>query len=376
MKSTTKRTIGNLFASLVSNNRAIEGAKTAPWWVAVILFILGTFLPVIPIMVSQGNEYGAKFLNTYVYGLDQALVCETVDMEKNGYQFKIEGGELLAYKDGVQLTNTWENDKDCTPIGTYDVKSKIFSQLPDHVGEEVEVTNRGLNIFYTDRVFKSSSTTYTVKKMLSLIQNQTYVTDQIVVTPTTAENVEAMKGATKYVPSFVLLHKGGIFTYIYKTGTTVLSSYTTTGYTWKSFADTEDLFYDIANNNITADKDVRNIAYVRNVMENWKTTYNKAFVQQKWTNFWSLSGIFWGIFFGLSAFMGLMLWLLCRGKNNPNRGLKLFTCEGIAGWICFTPGLLAMIVGFIFAAAQQVAFIILIGLRAMWLAMRQLNPKY
>ena len=375
MKSTTKRTIGNLFAGLISNERAIEGAKTAPWWVAVILFILGTFLPVIPIMVSQGKEYGAKFLNTYLYGLDQALVCETVDMEKNGYQFKIEGGELLAYKDGVQLTNTWENDGDCTPIGTYDVKSKIFSQLPDHVGEEVEVTNRGLNIFYTDRVFKSSSTTYTVTKMLSLIQNQTYVTDQIVVTPTTAENVEAMKGATKYVPSFVLLHKGGIFTYIYKTGTTVLSSYTTTGYNWKKFANTENLFSDLANN-VTADKDVRNLAYVKNVMENWKGTYNKAFAQQKVTNFWMLSGIFYGIFFGLNAFMGLMLWLLCRGKNNPNRGLNILTCEWIAGWICVTPGLLAMIVGFIFSAAQQVAFIILIGLRAMWLAMRQLNPRY
>ena len=372
MKNTTKRTIANLFASLVSNNRAIEGAKTAPWWIAVILFILGTFLPVIPIMVTQSQDYGAKFLNGYLNGFDQALVSETVQMHDDGYQFKIEGGSLLAYKDGVQLQNTWENDVDCTPIGTYDVKKNVKSGI---TGEWITVTNRSLNIFYTDRVFKSSATSYTVQKMISLIQNQTYVTDQFVVTPTTAENAEATKDAGKYVPSFVLLHKNGIFTYIYKSGTTQLASYTTSGYTWKAFANTNDLFYDLANN-VTADKDVRNIAYVRNVMENWKTTYNTSFAQQKITNFWSLSGIFYGIFFGLNAFMGFMLWLLCRGKNNPNRGLKIFTCEAIAGWICVAPGILAMIAGFIFAAAQQVAFIILIGLRAMWLAMRQLNPRY
>ena len=373
MKSTTKRTISNLFVGLFSNNRAIEGAKTAPWWVAVILFILGTFLPVIPIMVTQSNEYGAKFLNSSLYGFDQALVSETVEMRENGYQFKIQGGELLAYKDGVQLTNTWENDHDCTPIGTYDVKKRMVSSI---TGESIEVVNRGLSIFYSDRVYKSSTTSYTITKMIKLIQDQQYITDQFEVTPLSAENVEAAKNTTKYIPSFVLLHKGGIFAFIYRNGTTTLSSYTTTGYTWKQFADTDDLFYDIANKNITTDKDVRNIAYVRNVMDNWKETYNQSFVKQKWTNFWSLSGIFWGIFFGLTAFMGLMLWLLCRGKNNPNRGLKLLTCEGIAGWICVTPGLLAMIVGFIFAAAQQVAFIVLIGLRAMWLAMRQLNPRY
>ncbi|MCR5505425.1 MAG: hypothetical protein K6F07_00295 [Bacilli bacterium] len=371
MKSTTKRTISNLFASLIKNDRAIEGAKTAPWWVAVILFVLGTFLPVIPIMVSQGNDYGAKFLNTSLYGYDQALVSETVAMNDDGFKFEVVNGELLAYKDNVQLTNTWENDNDCTPIATYDAK-KIITGID---GNPVEVTNRVLNIFYTDRLYKSTATTYTITTMLKAIQIQTYVTDQINVVATTAENEASYKNATKYIPSFVLLHKGGIFSYIYKSGTTALASYTATGYSWKSYGDTSDLFGDILNN-VVADKDVRNLAYVREVTNNWKTVYNKAYAQQKVTNFWFLSGIFYAIFFGLNAFMGLMLWLLCRGKNNPNRGLNILTCEGIAGWICVSPGLIAMVLGFIMPAAQQVAFIILIGLRAMWLAMRSLNPKY
>ena len=293
-------------------------------------------------------------------------------MREDGYTFKIENHTLLAYKDGVQLTNTWENDADMNPIGTYDVKSRIIGQE----GTAIEVVNRRLNIFYTDRIYSSKATSYTVTKMVTAIQKQQYVINQFSVMPVTAENEEAVKTTAKYIPSFVLLHKNGVFSYIYKNDSTTLANYTAVGYNWNKFENTEDLFADLLNNNITTTKDVRNLTYVNEVMGNWKQTYDKAFAQQKVTNFWFVSGIFYAIFFGLTAFMGLMLWLLCRGKNNPNRGLKIYTCEGIAGWICVCPGLLAMIVGFIFTAAQQVAFIVLIGLRAMWLAMRQLNPKY
>ena len=124
------------------------------------------------------------------------------------------------------------------------------------------------------------------------------------------------------------------------------------------------------------DKDIRSIDYVSKVMANWKSVANKAYDNQKVKTFWAVSGIFYGIFFGLNIFMGLMMFLLTRGKNNPNRGLRFDTCEWIAGWTCMAPGLLAMIVGFIFPAAQQIAFIVLIGLRTMWLSMRQLNPRY
>ena len=104
--------------------------------------------------------------------------------------------------------------------------------------------------------------------------------------------------------------------------------------------------------------------------------YNKAYNKLKNRNFWMITGIFYAIFVILNLFMGFMLWLLTRGKRNPNRGLKIHTCLSIAGWTCFMPGLLAMIFGFLIPAAQQIAFIMLIGLRTMWLAMRQLNPKY
>ena len=72
--------------------------------------------------------------------------------------------------------------------------------------------------------------------------------------------------------------------------------------------------------------------------------------------------------------MGLLMFLLTRGKNNPNRGLTFWITCKISAWIDFTPGLLAMILGFIWPAAAGLGYIVLIGLRTMWLSMRQLNP--
>jgi hypothetical protein len=72
--------------------------------------------------------------------------------------------------------------------------------------------------------------------------------------------------------------------------------------------------------------------------------------------------------------MGLMMFLLTRGKRNPNRNLNFWITTKIAAWICFTPAVLAMIVGFVWSAAAGIGFIVLMGLRTMWLSMRQLSP--
>ena len=72
--------------------------------------------------------------------------------------------------------------------------------------------------------------------------------------------------------------------------------------------------------------------------------------------------------------MGLLMFLLTRGKNNPNRNLNLWVTTKISMWIDFTPGLLAMGIGFFYLPAAGIGYIALIGIRTMWLSMRQLNP--
>ena len=94
MKEQNKRTLKNVFLSLIKNDAAIEGAKTAPWWIAVILFVLGTFLPVIPIMVNNGKTYGASFISGNVYGFEQAMTVAATELKENQHSLKLENNEL------------------------------------------------------------------------------------------------------------------------------------------------------------------------------------------------------------------------------------------------------------------------------------------
>lgn len=381
MKDTTKRTIQNVFVGQFSNARAIEGAKTAPWWIAVVLFILGTFLPVIPIMLTQANAYGAQFVNGTLFGYDQYITQVTYDLaQATDVNYKINGHKLLKYNStGEEIKdNTWlpaDNPADMKPIAVYDAKYQV---TVEEEGTEVIKTKtvRKFEVYYTNRPYNNNGDN-TIYQMVKTLTGRHFEKEAL--TPTEYKG-EVKSGDEKlyYNTSFMILSNDGLYSYIYKTDSTTMATSTGTGFDWSHQDDTaanSNFFKELAEvNNVTANP--KDEVYVKGVLNNWKVIFNNAYANLKTRNFWMLTGIFYGIFIILNLFMGFMLWLLTRGKRNPNRGLKVLTCLKIAGWICFLPGLLAMIFGFMIPAAQQILFIMLIGLRTMWLAMKQLNPKY
>lgn len=366
MKENTKKWLGDIFISQVNNQRAIDSAKKRPWWVAVAMFFLGTFLPVIPLMVSQGNTYGASFMDqNYTYGYDQALAETTLQLDSNGYRLEIKEGQLLAYHNEVKLENTWTLDsngqaKDLTPIAT------------THTFKD-GVRNETLHVYYSDRPYSTGENT--VKGLIEYVSGIKYVNnvDSIAIYNDTDE-FHKQFGA--YTPSFLVLYKDGAYSAIYKSGSTAVAHSSYSGFNWNNNKETTNLIADILTVDGGYINEYKTKAYVEHINNSWKEVFNVCYADQKIVSFWSISGIFYGIFFLLNIFMGFMMWLLTRGKMNPNRGLKVYTCWWISGWTCVCPGLLAMIVGFIYAPAQQIAFIVLLGLRTMWLSMRQLNPRY
>lgn len=367
MNAKTKTNLSNIFGSLISNEKAIYSAKTYPWWIALIMIIIGAFLPVIPIMVTQGNTKGSALINKDTYGFDQHAVTVAKSINDEGkYLFYTENNELLAKKDGAEYKDTYlgETPADITPIAFY---NETYLN-----NENAKCERRALEVYYTDRVYSSKATDLTVYNLLKSLTSQQYVLNTA--EPVKYAEQEEYKESTKYSPSFIVLHKKGIFAYVYKTGSTTVGGYTSTGYDWANYK-TNDLFKDLMTvEGMTPNELDAN--YVSAALKNWKVLFDKCFTNQKIKNFWMMSGLFYGIHLVLVVFMGFMMWLLTRGKNNPNRGLKVYTCFWISGWICISPAILAMGLGFAFSIAQQVAFIALLGLRTMWLAMRQLNPRY
>ena len=357
MKDTTKRTVKNLFASLIKNDSAIDGAKTAPWWIAVILFIIGTFLPIIPIMVNNGKTYGAQYISSSIYGYEQGLTTTAIDLREKGYSFKVEGNSLIARYNDEVLTNTSEEvdgvSKDETPIAYYETNRD-------------GVTQYSFFVYYSDRPY--SKGTKTISKLISKIESYKYAVGGEVMYDSTLHD----KNTKLYSPSYLLLYKEGFYSKIYKTNTTTASSVTYTGYDWKN-----SKFEELLTNILTVEgieQNVANINYVSGVLSNFKTVANDAYKNQKNYTFWFQSGLYYGIYLALGVFMGLMQLVLKRGKNNPNRNLTFWIGVKISWWIDLTPGILAMILGFVWSAAAGLAYIVLMGLRTMWLSMRSLNP--
>ena len=368
MKENTKITWKLLFGSLIKNDAATEGAKTRPWWIALILFIIGTFLPIIPIMTNASKTYGSSFLSGDVYNYDQGLVTASLDLKAQGYSFEVtDNFELLEKKDDVLQEQTWVDDVDTKPIAVY--------ESTDSNG----ITHRVLNVFYTDRPFSTS--TYSVKNLIKTIEATKYVKNTTVIYQQDV-HTEINAKSDLYLPSYLLLYKTGSYARIYKSYTTTSAQVSYSGLNWKNIdfkSGSKELIKEVLTvegydyDALTHDT-AKSLNYVNGSMSNWKRVFDGSYKTQKWNNFWFSSGLYWGIYLVLVMFLGLLMWLLTRGKNNPNRNLTLWIGMKIAAWIVFTPGLLAMILGFIWSAAAGLGFIVLIGIRAMWLSMRQLSP--
>ena len=345
MKEKTKTFLANFFGGLISNQRAIDGSKTNPWWVAVIIGIFGVVLPVLPITISQAKTYGASFLSSNKYNFDQSIASLTVEMLNNGEEFVIDDNHLLQYEANPELPARGDYEPIATKVNSVDGQYELMIYYM--TGEKA-----GLNAFIENvdaKTYKAGTTNVAV-----------------------AEDV-------KYAPSYMILFKEGLYARLNKYNSTESGKNTYTNFNtdWKEFEPGHKLLAGTLGDLVLAEIDPNTSTEVKNtIYANWEQVFNKAFLTQKRLNILYTTLIFFGIYLGLLIIMGLLLFLLTRGKNNMFNYLKFMDTEKMAWWASLAPGILAMIVGFIFTNFAQMAFIVLLGLRTMWMAMRQLRPQY
>ena len=107
---------------------------------------------------------------------------------------------------------------------------------------------------------------------------------------------------------------------------------------------------------------------------NWKSFIRNAYNFNRLTATWQTVCIMGAINIGITGFMGFMIWILTRGKNNPYRIYTIWETQKIAYWCAPTPALLTLAFGFLFTNFANVLFPMLIGVRTMWLSMKSLRP--
>ena len=347
MKERTKDILRNSFGSLVSNDRALAAAKTAPLWLTILMFFLAVLLPVIPITVYYASQSGSTIVKSNSYGLKTTFGQFALEMYKDDQSLVIGEDKLLTF-----------NEVNDEPIYT--------------------CTNDLTNLVEL-RVYKTIKESKAAKKafLTELIDYK-----QLVKEANEAEKTDAVYSK----PSLMVFFKDAYFLRIVKPGTDTAVAELSGDY--KSFKANTDIFksfVEIKNKVIEKPADAKAIKTLLatdkevedGIFKNYKSFLNTTYQTGKNKNILFSSLIFTGIYFGLSLLMALIIWLLTRGKNNPFNYLSLFTTFKIESWVSVAPALIGLILGLVLPmqfSIKMMFFIAPLGFRVMFLLTKQLRP--
>ena len=198
MKKLSKETSYNLrtgFGTLVSNQSCIEAGKSLPWWIAIILGLVATFIPVIPMMVNISKTTGETFINaTYNYSFDKNGTIANVQLKNKGVDFVVDENHYLTY----------------TENGTANV-DQATTRLTEYVDP---LTNQYTVVSYwlKDTEEKNVDAQY-----------QEIISKQYIIGGTAEKSDSDPEGTTYYVPTYIFYYKEG--NALYLANSTILYSY-------------------------------------------------------------------------------------------------------------------------------------------------------
>ena len=348
MKERTKEVLRDGFGVLVNNAAAIRGAKNGPLWLTIVFFVLSLFLPVLPIFIAQVNVNGSTFLNKYTYGLEKTITSMAIDLKDNRkVEFDLGVDHLLSIKENGNpiAYNTYGSE---TPFATY------------------ENTATGQ---YDFMLYVSDTMVAAEKKVVNTtISAKTYKLD-------TKQATTETEGI--YTPSYMIIFPDSFYMVVYASNSTKVVTSSFTG-DFKTMAATQTGLKELLT---VTDKEGNAVAqnllnedYTNGVLKNFKKVLDKSYESSKVVNVWGTSGIYLGIFFGLSVVMGFLMWILTRGKNNPNNYFTPWLTQKIEARLALSPAIITLIAGFFLTNQAPLFFILTLGLRVMWISMKELRP--
>ena len=348
MKDRTKEVLKDGFGSLINNAAAIRGAKSGPLWLTILFFVFSILLPVIPLFVSQAKTNGSSFLTNYSYGLERYVTKLAMDLKDKNVEFGIDEGHLLSVTDNG-------NSVDFNEYGS----SKPFAGYIDEISKQ-----------YNFVLYLSDATSNSEKNAV----NKTISTKYYESGTTT---ILASDATNYYLPSYMILFKNGVYVAIYQNDGINAVAYSYNG-DFKTIKANDKCLETLLTVN---DKDGNLVTpsiisndYVNGVYNNYKKFLDKSYETLKVRNTWVSSAIYLGIFFGLNVIMGFLMWLLTRGKNNPNNYYTPWLTEKVQARLALAPALITLIVGFFLTSQTMLIYIITIGMRVMWTSMKELRP--
>lgn len=356
-----------ILKSLINNESVVAGARSKPWYFAIIMFFVGMIISIVPTFVGTLTRNGADFVNTTnVYGYDLGVqrFAEVLD-EK---EFDL----IVGTADSGNYLSLFDRKYEATlPEGTKDTRT--FQQKWDAVFTDVNTNN--MNCWQ----HKNSSDVIDFEVYYTETEITSHYLDLVINTFTKNEQDEEVK--TKKYVNFIIFSEKTFMSFIYSNGSTasqtgsLYADYMSyeVGYNFRNICKVKD--GDEVLTKATATTPTKLRTYTEGVFANWKESFNVGYTNNKYTSLWQTTLLIFGINVGITIFMGLMVFLLTRGKTNPFRIYTFWDCQKIAYWAIPAPSVISLALGFFMSNFALVSFALVVGLRVMWLSMRTLRPE-
>ncbi len=341
-----KDTFKLLLSSLFKNDAAIEGRKK-PWFIAVIIFLLSSILAVIPMAVSVARTTGSDFFESTLYSYEIGIQKFSEKLDEENVDISVG-----ANTEGLHTLSS---------TGDWSTVAKVGEDYFEYVSPS---TSQTILRVYLQTTLETTDTEAFVTTLLALTNSAE--------TP----NLE--------ITSFLVLGQRAMYSYLYNPSTVADGTAAGDGYTSSYKGNYTDVAvgtnfrnfvkYDVSGDLIATPTEANYASYQAKVMANWEKLYDAGYTEIKDTLLWTTTGIMLGVDAIIGVFMMLMIFILTRGKTNPNHTFTVLDSIKIGSWAMLSPALISLILGFLFTSYASMIFVMTIGLRVMWMSMKSLRP--
>ena len=397
MKERTKETIRDGFGGLFKNATALRGAKNGPLWLTIVMFFASILLPIIPLFVSANSMTGSSFIKSNTYGLERYVTKTALELQAAGYEFGIDADHLLSITENGTTFNDYGtyddhkmgDERTISPFASYvDTVTNQYDFLV-YVSDISNETPKAESVNAKGKVVKTNAKTAYLTRIAKYLYeaNTTNFYDtgdpdqkQIV---DNAKKKDSTDPKSFYYPSYMVLFKDS-FNVVCCYGEKAIAGTNNGAADFKHTAANDkclealltvkDKEGNVIAQSDTIDQKMANEDYYNGVLTNFKKFLNQSYLASKAKTTLVTCLFSLAVFAGLSLIMGFLMWIMTRGKNNPNNYFSLWLCFKLEARLALTPGLITLLLGFLLTSYAQMIFILTLGMRVMWISMKELRP--
>ncbi len=371
-------------SGLINNDSVISLSKTK-WYGAVIAGVLSCLVAVIPTLVNYSKLSGSDILSTPSGGLTNGLISFAEDLDANDIDviFNADKGE-------IEIDNDKWNAKYPSSGGyhvythTYTVKESIM-QTEDSLNESSsivtvpttattkDVTLCDLVVYnlsgleedaFTNTIFGDKNG-YTYTQEIAILkgtdptpqQNNPYTTTTLFLGKNCFALIKSPNGRNVSDAAAYKLFK-------YEGHTVNLRNFVKENSRGEA--------YEVPHSAIT---EANYQKYLDAATASWETLFNDSWKSTRNYTMWTQTAIWLSIYIGVTFFMGLMIFVITRGKANPNNTFTFWQSQKASYWAAITPAILGLIMGFWITRFAMIGYLIFFAIRILWMSFRTLRPR-